>query len=207
MKKWVSRVGIGVGIALVVLGVVLLVMGWMWPFSAIWERTVDYGTKRPAELWGVRRTWSTKLWVLPWRFVFGGESARRGGLEIDPTQQEDRVRDLWPGQWQSPDRVKWIRSYPLKWRFDGIDNWFLGPLFFVREETTVLSATNMTSVSMGVPTWALPLVGSAIAWSPMRSAWTLRQRRRRGLCLSCGYELKGLATCPECGKAGVSAEA
>jgi hypothetical protein len=28
-----------------------------------------------------------------------------------------------------------------------------------------------------------------------------KRRRRRGLCVGCGYELKGMEKCPECGRA------
>lgn len=49
---------------------------------------------------------------------------------------------------------------------------------------------------------------AVIAWGLWQVAWALRRRRRRrlGLCIKCGYDLKGLAAgaaaatlCPECG--------
>ena len=43
--------------------------------------------------------------------------------------------------------------------------------------------------------FALPAFAGAWGWG-----WVKRRRRRRlGLCLACGYPVKGMARCPECG--------
>lgn len=34
---------------------------------------------------------------------------------------------------------------------------------------------------------------------------TKKRRRKRGLCESCGYDIQGLPTCPECGRPGIVA--
>ncbi len=51
-----------------------------------------------------------------------------------------------------------------------------------------------------VPYWltiAICVVIFALSWRPLR-----RRRRKLGLCLACGYDLRGSAgRCPECGKA------
>jgi len=56
------------------------------------------------------------------------------------------------------------------------------------------------------PGWALGTVlygGLAWLWFVAPRVWLRAQRRRRGLCEGCGYELAGLApgsVCPECGR-------
>jgi hypothetical protein len=55
---------------------------------------------------------------------------------------------------------------------------------------------------LGVPYWFIALLTTAI---PARWLWLYRrsaQRRSRGLCLACGYDLRATAErCPECGAA------
>lgn len=49
--------------------------------------------------------------------------------------------------------------------------------------------------------WTVMLAAAALIW-PATSAWQAARRRRRGACLSCGYDRHGLAAvvaCPECG--------
>ena len=52
----------------------------------------------------------------------------------------------------------------------------------------------------GAPLWLLTLllgIGPGIA---LRRTWRLRYRRRHGLCLRCGYDLRASGgPCPECG--------
>jgi hypothetical protein len=74
-----------------------------------------------------------------------------------------------------------------------------GP-FYVRS----LNIGSIQSRGFGVPFWALGLLFAfypslALITGPIRR----RRRRRRGLCLRCGYNLTGLPEprCPECGTA------
>lgn len=61
---------------------------------------------------------------------------------------------------------------------------------------------NVLTLSIRVPLWALnviPVIAFAAIWGVERFV----RRRRAGLCPSCGYDRRGLATptatCPECG--------
>ena len=49
-----------------------------------------------------------------------------------------------------------------------------------------------------IPLW---LVALPFAISPLKFFIVLRRRRKRKLCLTCGYDVStsGQATCPECG--------
>jgi len=56
---------------------------------------------------------------------------------------------------------------------------------------------------IGVPYWAMILPMLPMTWKAARrsrGAWLHRRRRRLGLCLACGYDMRGTpARCPECG--------
>ena len=60
----------------------------------------------------------------------------------------------------------------------------------------VMFRANATS-SLALPHWFL---GSALAGALILPGLTARYRQRRGLCSSCGYDLRGArGRCPECG--------
>jgi hypothetical protein len=52
-----------------------------------------------------------------------------------------------------------------------------------------------------LPLW-MPGAAFALGLTAVWRPWDLRARRRRlGLCARCGYDVRGLAECPECGPA------
>lgn len=54
--------------------------------------------------------------------------------------------------------------------------------------------------AVGVPHWFIMLLCLFGFAPPMRRAWIMRQRRKRGLCLQCGYDIRASTDrCPECG--------
>ena len=55
----------------------------------------------------------------------------------------------------------------------------------------------------GLPLWALVvLFGAYPVTAFMRGPWRRHRRRKKGLCLQCGYDLRGKTSgiCPECGR-------
>lgn len=55
----------------------------------------------------------------------------------------------------------------------------------------------ITYAGVAIPVWSIAItMGTPIAW-----LWIRDRRRAPGLCLNCGYDLRGTdhAACPECG--------
>jgi hypothetical protein len=68
----------------------------------------------------------------------------------------------------------------------------------------VLTTTLTTHFSAAIiPDWLIVLItGTIFVVLVWRSIWIPRRRRRNGLCLACGYDIRASAgRCPECGKA------
>jgi hypothetical protein len=75
------------------------------------------------------------------------------------------------------------------------------PSFRWRNSTTVIQGRTIGGTGVSFPHWLLAVVLSIPAWRPLWIATRKKKRRRRGLCLECGYALRGLRDprCPECG--------
>ena len=58
-------------------------------------------------------------------------------------------------------------------------------------------------VTVWFPAWVPPLVLATVSYIVARPLIRVRNRRRRGLCVTCGYDLRGNVSgvCPECGQA------
>ncbi|HWE97016.1 MAG TPA: hypothetical protein VG269_23845 [Tepidisphaeraceae bacterium] len=55
---------------------------------------------------------------------------------------------------------------------------------------------------LALPYWFLVIVFGILPLGPFRAAWQRHKRRRRGLCLACGYDIRASTDrCPECGAA------
>jgi hypothetical protein len=60
--------------------------------------------------------------------------------------------------------------------------------------------------AMWAPHWFLALLLSALPMRQLHRWLTVRRRRKGGLCLTCGYDLRGtVERCPECGEIGCAA--
>ncbi len=81
--------------------------------------------------------------------------------------------------WYPPERY----LYPFSWWFDGARSTMGG----------------VTYTDVVIPIWALVVLFA----TPTLWLWRCDRRRQPGLCVKCGYDLRGNASgvCPECGAA------
>jgi formylglycine-generating enzyme required for sulfatase activity len=76
--------------------------------------------------------------------------------------------------------------------------WMLGGFNFSAQSS---ASPRWRYEGLVVPHWVLFLVLAWPAYRRLRHAWILRQRRRKGLCRYCGYDLRASGDiCPECGQ-------
>ncbi len=66
---------------------------------------------------------------------------------------------------------------------------------------TMTSSPSPRFSALVLPYWFIALVMAAAPLGVGRKAWTRRRRRKLGLCLACGYDIRASSgRCPECGK-------
>lgn len=78
-----------------------------------------------------------------------------------------------------------------------------GPFYVKRVSMGSLGGGGIVASGGGVPFWfACLLLAAYPMLSFVRGPWRRRRRRKRGLCIQCGYNLTGLSEnrCPECGR-------
>ena len=101
---------------------------------------------------------------------------------------------VWRDQMLATPRLGWHVEWPRPY---GLDWWF---------EDWNLSTPTLRARLLAFPIWwGAVLVGAPamLAWGlPMRAMPSRRraERRARGLCGRCGYDMRGIGgACPECG--------
>ena len=84
----------------------------------------------------------------------------------------------------------WSYTIPRLWKSRAFDGW----------ETDWVPKLGFNPLSLVLPLW-IPLLGFAVLSSYLlRPIYRRRKRKKLGLCLRCGYDLRGSTDrCPECG--------
>ncbi|MGE3109561.1 MAG: hypothetical protein AB7G11_11215 [Phycisphaerales bacterium] len=96
----------------------------------------------------------------------------------------------------SPSRT---RSWDDQWHLSRWDEWRLG-----RTGWYTTTGAGETSRVVSIPLWLVAVVVAIPAGVSSLAALRAARRRRRGRCIRCGYDRRGLidqAPCPECGAA------
>ncbi|MCL4196643.1 MAG: hypothetical protein KJZ69_04055 [Phycisphaerales bacterium] len=120
-------------------------------------------------------------WQVPLR-----QGGGRGAIGLGAGQ----LLATWPMRGPAPSRGMYVEAFEL--RIGGFSWWFAS-----RHLPVVVKGSTLHLV--GVPLWSLALAtGLPSAW-----LWFRDRRRAPGLCVHCGYDLRGNASgvCPECGAA------
>ena len=135
-----------------------------------------------------------------------GIQLRRGKIRLRREHQR-LVMSRWDDDYARDyvDKPQWIVRHdpanvlPPSWRLQG----FWGRLGFDHHRSP--SGSMVDSRTVTFPIW--PIAVLCAIWPAVWLRRTLRQRRRRvqGLCLACGYDLRGneQGRCPECGMVAV----
>jgi hypothetical protein len=67
-------------------------------------------------------------------------------------------------------------------------------------QTTITGQLTPHFSAILIPCWFLAIVLALLPFRVFRAALTRRQRKRKGLCVACGYDLRASSgRCPECG--------
>lgn len=68
-------------------------------------------------------------------------------------------------------------------------------------QATLTSQLSPGFLAIRIPCWLLAIVFAILPLSVGRARWIRGQRKRKGLCLGCGYDLRfSDGRCPECGR-------
>ena len=119
-------------------------------------------------------------------------------LTLDPMSRWD---EAFEQKYVNHPRWDWQRvEPPLHGKFaSGVGGW----LGFGWSDVPPPRSAAGRWVTVQVPLWAVAAVAAVLPGVWVRRARRLESRKRRGLCLACGYDLRGSAgRCPECGREG-----
>lgn len=196
-------------------GTMKLARSWIWPAPAEWGEPDKYQIQRN---WLATRETATSdallvRWVSPPSTTSSGPGQKQPlgtQTHIDRPYKQLSLRCGWPAPMldvrdPTQSSVSPSRMDCFSWRFDFFADVSLlriyplharpnGPVVFAREMPTRVYWPGLVfnTIFFGV----LFLVMFIL---PGRAK--IARRRRLGLCLACGYDLAGLAMCPECGLA------
>ena len=127
--------------------------------------------------WGVRYAWGTNAAI--WQFSFVSGAIKVVRLEL-----------------ATPHRIAKSGVPPHRVRIQGFNGWWT-----IWRPRCTMSRRRYGAVVL--PLWPLAMIfGSTlwVTWKPLRS-YRRRKRKKLGLCLKCGYDLRGSKDrCPECGE-------
>jgi hypothetical protein len=171
----------------------LMMGGWPGPVPRQWNTQpsgIVVHPQRRSSAWGVAWDWQSfqgrgddwhyelNVWRIGWPVRSLGAYRHVEKHELGVSYGE-----VWDKRWRPEWNRVWLSGYvqrPAK-PGDPPRVWPLYPIVPGFALNTVIYAAALAGVILGA------------GWAKRR------RRRRRGLCEGCGYEVAGLAMCPECG--------
>lgn len=169
----------------------LLMDGWPGPVPREWVKSAEGIVVHP------QRMFSNRSVAWEWESLRGRDDLMK--LEMNVWRIGWPVRSLaayrhvrvYPNVRQSTEVVKWRALWLQAWM-----NGYVQPPAKPGDPPRVWAMYPIWS-GFALNTLIFAAVPAGMWWVGMRAKRTWR--RRRGLCIHCGYELAGLAMCPECG--------
>jgi hypothetical protein len=161
---------------------------------------------------GVCSSWVRSYWVGDqWIWSDGADRPRRVyrmGHRYVLTLTQGRVYLMHDTSWWFPPQRRYVRIDDLAvWSGlppDGVRRSVLGFEWAAHRGVPGVSSVPMPPYLLyriiGVPHWFLMVATAVIPCLYAVRRWRLRDRLRRGLCPTCGYDLRATPDrCPECG--------
>ena len=148
---------------------------------------------------GIMRSWETAPWLGTFYSVWNGRTVISATIVHVPRSAQKKPRIQWygfPGNTPAPDNTIEVFS-----RHDYAFPGGAAAVFIIGDVSRDERYT--TTVYLRFSPWLLT-GGTVISWVALPPVWrraTRRLRRKRGLCVKCGYDLTGneSGVCSECG--------
>jgi len=183
-------------VLMAVIAAVWIMSHWRWAGWSRYDEAWVLPGSGMQELHTTQRLW----WVVQGRF----EASRTESLSAvipagSSAAGEARHESSWMWQPAGPMRV---RLWTERWQVTRWNNWRFGD-FGWYDTTGGGSASRVFSI----PLWMVMAVVGTPCWLALGRAARTRRRRRRGQCVRCAYNRRGLpldSACPECGAQAVT---
>ncbi len=114
----------------------------------------------------------------------------QGGVEATPLAQLERTSDGWKLTFKSGSETLRFGEDGKRWEFIG----------YFGMNTKWLPWYSSATRRVFIPLWLPILILSGLLFWSLLPALRRRKRKKLGLCVKCGYDLRGSKErCPECG--------
>jgi hypothetical protein len=189
---------------LLLVGTLALWVRGYWVRDGIWYSTERarysvHSYRGRVWVWGLSggRSASDTVWI--------ARAGPRRGFVVDSTPDSYLYAFLKAPKGVGPDGGRYALEAPAS-GMGPVENWQGLGFRYLRNNAWLPIAQlqwgypTARSTAVYVPHWAVAVVFGVLPVAGLVRVWRRRRRLRRGLCVSCGYDLRGNSgRCPECG--------